>query len=96
MQSQLPPTLLLLQVPFRQTAEGLLPRPWAVDNLDAALNALTRPQPHAHALIFVDNAGSDVVLGDITGSTLFLHVQSDNAAASVRAAFIDRWLLYAL
>lgn len=48
---------------FRKTLEGLVERPWAVDDLDAALDALTRPQPHAHALIFVDNAGSDVVLG---------------------------------
>jgi hypothetical protein len=53
----------LLQVPFRQTVEGLLPRPWAVDNLDAALNALTRLHPHVHAIACVDNAGSDAVLG---------------------------------
>ena len=48
---------------FQQTRGGLVARPWAVDDLDAALAALTRPQPHAHAVIFVDNAGSDVVLG---------------------------------
>jgi damage-control phosphatase, subfamily II, stand-alone protein len=55
--------LAVPQVPFRQTVEGLLPRPWAVDNLDAALDALTRPHPHTHAICFADNAGSDAVLG---------------------------------
>jgi len=41
-----------------------VPRPWAVDDLEAALDALTRPQPYEHAVIFVDNAGSDLVLGE--------------------------------
>ncbi len=48
---------------FSQTLAQLAPRPWPVDDLDAALDALARPRPHHHALIFVDNAGSDVVLG---------------------------------
>lgn len=53
----------LPQVPFRQTVDGLVARPWAVDNLDAALDALTRPNPHIHAIAFVDNCGADAVLG---------------------------------
>lgn len=53
----------LLQVPFRQTVEGLVARPWAVDNLDAALDTLTRPHPYTHTIAFTDNAGADAVLG---------------------------------
>ncbi|KAI8466830.1 MAG: hypothetical protein J3K34DRAFT_432423 [Monoraphidium minutum] len=49
---------------FAATRESLLPRPWAVDDLDAFLQHMaSRPRPHAKALIFVDNAGADVVLG---------------------------------
>ena len=61
-------------------------RPWAVDDLEAALNALTAP--HAKAMIFVDNAGSDVVLGavphrDVPGA-------SRDAEASVRKPLSTR------
>jgi damage-control phosphatase, subfamily II, stand-alone protein len=43
----------------------LLPRPWCVDDLDALLDALTSttPRPYAKAVLFADNAGSDVLLG---------------------------------
>ncbi|GBG00302.1 hypothetical protein Rsub_13064 [Raphidocelis subcapitata] len=49
---------------FAATRAQLLPRPWAVDDLDALLSHFaSRPQPHRKAILFVDNAGPDVVLG---------------------------------
>ena len=50
---------------FKEAKEGLLERPWAVDRLDALLErfADVSKGPHKKALIFVDNAGSDVILG---------------------------------
>lgn len=49
---------------FRDARRDLLSRPWAVDKLDelSARFAAGRP-PHARAVVFCDNAGSDVVLG---------------------------------
>lgn len=51
------------ELSFTATREGLLPRPWAVDDFDAALDALAAPRPFARALLFCDNAGPDVLLG---------------------------------
>ena len=50
------------QAAFADTRAGLLGRPWAVDDLDVVLDCWAAKQYHK-ALIFVDNAGSDVVLG---------------------------------
>ena len=49
---------------FRDARRDLRGRPWAVDKLDALSErfAVGRP-PHARAVVFCDNAGSDVVLG---------------------------------
>lgn len=49
-------------VDFHATLKELKPRPWLVDDLDAWLERL-QGTPHQHALLFVDNAGPDVVLG---------------------------------
>lgn len=48
---------------FHAAREALLPRPWAVDDLDAAVAALAAGPPYRKAVLFVDNAGADVVLG---------------------------------
>jgi type II pantothenate kinase len=48
--------------PFRETRENLVPRPWAVDDLDALVDRLCT-HSYAKAVLFVDNAGADVVLG---------------------------------
>lgn len=47
---------------FQQARAGLAPRPWAVDDADDAVAALSSGR-HRKALLFVDNAGADVVLG---------------------------------
>ncbi|KAF6265469.1 hypothetical protein COO60DRAFT_1697762 [Scenedesmus sp. NREL 46B-D3] len=47
---------------FNCALEQLLPRPWVVDNLDAVLDRFQR-QAYRKALLFVDNAGADVLLG---------------------------------
>ena len=51
-----------MQAAFESTRTNLLPRPWAVDDLDAVLGVWQRKH-YSKALLFVDNAGSDVVLG---------------------------------
>ena len=48
---------------FRTAKANLVPRPWAVDCLDEVLERMRRPNPHKKAIVFVDNAGSDIVLG---------------------------------
>ncbi|BDA44552.1 4'-phosphopantetheine phosphatase [Coccomyxa sp. Obi] len=47
---------------FESTRANILPRPWAVDDMDAVLQVWERKH-YSKALLFVDNAGSDVVLG---------------------------------
>ena len=41
---------------------NLVERPWAIDNLDDILERW-KEKPHHKAMLFVDNAGTDVVLG---------------------------------
>ena len=53
---------LAAQSGFVKTREGLVGRPWCIDDLDAVLRRFKRV-PHRKAMLFVDNAGSDVVLG---------------------------------
>lgn len=58
-------TLALFQsgkLDFHATRAKLKPRPWLFDDLDVWLERW-RVGPHRAALIFVDNAGCDVVLG---------------------------------
>ncbi|MCC6579326.1 MAG: DUF89 family protein [Phycisphaeraceae bacterium] len=52
-------------VDFHQVRSKLPPRPWLIDCLDAWLRWIARPNPCRAALVFVDNAGSDIVLGMI-------------------------------
>jgi len=47
---------------FHSTRAKLQARPWTVDNFDALAARWAGP-PHARAVMFVDNSGSDVVLG---------------------------------
>ncbi|KAG2500599.1 hypothetical protein HYH03_001367 [Edaphochlamys debaryana] len=48
---------------FGATRERLLPRPWAVDTLDALLADVEAGRRWRQAALFVDNAGPDIVLG---------------------------------
>ena len=50
-------------VDFRGTRAKLQARPWSVDDFDALAARWAAPTPHAHAVMFVDNSGADVVLG---------------------------------
>ncbi|KAH9541205.1 hypothetical protein CY35_14G049100 [Sphagnum magellanicum] len=47
---------------FQDSFEKLLPRPWVIDDLDQFKQKWLR-KPWKKAVIFVDNAGADVVLG---------------------------------
>ena len=49
-------------VDFAAVVDELKPRPWRVDELDGWLARLQGPA-HRHAVLFVDNAGPDVLLG---------------------------------
>lgn len=56
-------------VSFHATREKLVPRPWAIDCLDALIARLvdatigTKNTIYKKALLFVDNSGADIVLG---------------------------------
>ncbi|KAK9798561.1 hypothetical protein WJX73_006487 [Symbiochloris irregularis] len=50
------------EMTFAKTRKGLLPRPWTRDDIDHIIHRW-QEQPHSKALIFVDNAGSDIILG---------------------------------
>ena len=49
---------------FFQTRDGLLPRPWLIDDFDALAERMSRYR-HRRAVYFIDNAGSDFMLGAI-------------------------------
>lgn len=51
-----------MQGGFEKTRVNLVERPWAIDNLDEILQRW-KEKPHHKAMLFVDNAGTDVVLG---------------------------------
>ena len=58
------------RIDFHATRAKLRPRPWLIDDLDAWVDRLTAPPapagpPWRCAVVFVDNAGCDVVLGMI-------------------------------
>lgn len=53
-----------MQGGFEKTRVNLVERPWAIDNLDEILERW-KEKPHHKAMLFVDNAGTDVVLGKI-------------------------------
>ena len=48
---------------FFQTRKTLARRPWLVDDYDAAVARFLHQPPHRKAVFFIDNAGSDFVLG---------------------------------
>lgn len=51
------------QAGFAVSRAGLKARPWFVDGLDAWAAKRRELEAHRHAMFFVDNAGSDIVLG---------------------------------
>ncbi|NJL31893.1 MAG: DUF89 family protein [Phycisphaerales bacterium] len=53
------------ELDFRATLAKLKPRPWVVDNLDLWINRLHQGPCYQQALLFLDNAGSDAILGMI-------------------------------
>jgi type II pantothenate kinase len=48
---------------FFQTRSKLPKRPWLIDDLDALQTRLLHGKPYRKAIFFVDNAGSDFLLG---------------------------------
>lgn len=52
-------------VNFDQVRAKLKPRPWRFDALDAWRDRVHFAEPHRAALLFVDNAGPDIMLGMI-------------------------------
>ena len=48
---------------FFATRQTLARRPWLVDDFDAAAQRFLKQPPHRKAVFFIDNAGSDFLLG---------------------------------
>ncbi len=53
------------KIDFHQTRAKLTPRPWRIDHFDQWLYRLRSGPAHRAAVLFVDNAGCDIVLGMI-------------------------------
>jgi len=55
------------QVDFEAQSEQVKPRPWLIDDFDGLVDVLPlaahEPAPWAKAVVFVDNAGADFILG---------------------------------
>jgi len=70
------PTLELYKsgkLDFYSTRNKLKPRPWHVDDLDLWLDRWSNHPPHRSAVLFVDNAGFDIVLGMIPFARFLLN-----------------------
>jgi damage-control phosphatase, subfamily II, stand-alone protein len=50
---------------FFATRSTIAPRPWLIDDYDAFAHRLLNGPPHHKAVFFIDNAGSDFLLGAI-------------------------------
>jgi len=50
---------------FQRSRRSLCPRPWIIDNVDQFCHHVLNKPPYKKALLFVDNSGSDVLLGMI-------------------------------
>jgi damage-control phosphatase, subfamily II, stand-alone protein len=51
------------EIEFATVIEQVPARPWFIDDADVLAERLASPTRYSQALIFVDNAGSDIVLG---------------------------------
>lgn len=51
------------ELDYHQILARLRPRPWFIDDADAMTARLTLRERYRQALLFVDNAGTDIVLG---------------------------------
>ncbi|MCE9590596.1 MAG: ARMT1-like domain-containing protein [Planctomycetes bacterium] len=60
-------------VDFHAVRGKLAPRPWLFDDMDRFTARLNENPPHRAACLFVDNAGSDVILGMIPLARELLH-----------------------
>ncbi len=61
------------EVDFHHTLGKLKPRPWFVDHLDAWCDRWQNGPTHQCAVMFVDNAGPDVLLGMLPFARELLH-----------------------
>ena len=48
---------------FFQTRRDIRPRPWLIDHFDALSRRILHAPPHKKIIFFIDNAGSDFLLG---------------------------------
>ncbi|MCL2330863.1 MAG: ARMT1-like domain-containing protein [Phycisphaerae bacterium] len=53
------------QIDFHQILDRVPSRPWFIDHADTLIQRLNEPGRYRQVLIFVDNAGADIVLGVI-------------------------------
>ncbi|KAL4443034.1 hypothetical protein ABPG77_008525 [Micractinium sp. CCAP 211/92] len=86
-------------ISFHATRDKLLPRPWVVDDLDAVLHRLCSHK-YKRAVLFVDNSGSDVILGMLplarellrTGAAVIIAANSQPSINDITAAELDALL----
>jgi type II pantothenate kinase len=85
------------EISFPAMLERIPPRPWFIDDADAVIDRLSSPDPWRQALFFVDNAGTDIVLGVVPlvremargGTQVVLAANSTPALNDVTIAELD-------
>ncbi|EFN58807.1 hypothetical protein CHLNCDRAFT_19893 [Chlorella variabilis] len=86
-------------VSFHTTRDKLLPRPWVIDHLEALLDRLVSHR-YRRAILFVDNAGADIMLGMLPlarellrlGTTVIIAANSLPSINDITAAELEALL----
>jgi type II pantothenate kinase len=84
---------------FFATRKTLAQRPWLIDDFDAALHRFVHGKPHRKAVFFIDNAGSDFLLGALPmirwlasrGTTVVLAANERPTLNDMTIADVNDW-----
>jgi type II pantothenate kinase len=84
---------------FFATRQSLVRRPWLIDDFDAASQRLLHGKPHRKAVFFIDNAGSDFLLGALPmmrwmarrGTRIILAANERPTLNDMTIADVNRW-----
>jgi uncharacterized protein with ATP-grasp and redox domains len=84
---------------FFATRRSLTRRPWLIDDFDAAVRRFVGGSPHRKAVFFIDNAGSDFLLGAVPmmrwlanrGTEVVLAANDRPTLNDMTLGDVDRW-----
>jgi len=84
---------------FFATRQTLARRPWLIDDFDSAAQRFVNGKPHRKAVFFIDNAGSDFLLGALPmmrwlarrGTTVILAANERPTLNDMTIADVNHW-----